>query len=160
MLLHYPLITSRCMLCVAVLCAWIMQGCWQAGNITGSCMSNTQHLAITCMSQEAKLEAIAAGAPAALVAVLLGLPAAAAAGGSGDGNNAMEGQVSSDETVLAKQQRLCCNALEALAHLHQGRTAIVVTAGLPALTAALATVPAAAASALKACGIGLSTFMP
>lgn len=86
--------------------------------------------------QEAKVEAISAGAAAVLVAPLLGL-----------GSTADSSITSSTAATL--QQQLCCNALEALSQLQQGRAAIVATAGLHALTSALTSVPAAAAAALK-----------
>jgi len=87
------------------------------------------------ISQESKIEAVAAAAPAALIGALLGV--------SND-------DAASSNSQTLQQQTLCCNALKAIAHLKQGRVAIVDNAGVQALTSALATVPAAAAAALKA----------
>ncbi|KIZ05125.1 radial spoke protein 8 [Monoraphidium neglectum] len=104
-------------------------------------------------NQEAKAEAVAAGAAAAVVALLLGVSGSEGpTNGCGGGSSAQAGGGSggSDGAGSDLQQQLCCNALEALCHLRQGRAAVVEKAGLHALTAALGSVPDAASAALKA----------
>jgi hypothetical protein len=104
------------------------------------------------LRQEAKAEAVAAGAAAAVVALLLGVSGSEGpTNGCGGGSSAQAGGGSggSDGAGSDLQQQLCCNALEALCHLRQGRAAVVEKAGLHALTAALGSVPDAASAALK-----------
>ncbi len=112
-------------------------------------LATALHVLNTLLStQESKVEAIAAGAPAALVAALLGL-----SGGEADESSAAstaEAEASQQQQQQRdRRQTLCCNTLEALAQLRQGRAAVRNSAGIQALTSALATVPAAAAAALK-----------
>ena len=112
------------------------------------------------------MEAVAAGAAASLAGLLLGVGSPGGDGGDSVAAGGADGKAAATvgagraagEGGSEQEQRLCCNALEALCHLQQGRAAVVEKAGLHAVAAALAAVPEAAAAVLKASGCGIGCF--